>query len=78
MIPKINSITQAETITSQNHPHAVEFQSNFDGTERIGFTYDNGQGGYSWINGDGTTSARQHTDRDTARNEALNTHRSSK
>jgi len=73
-IPKINSIAAAEQVIP--HQGAVEFQSTFDGTERIGWTYETPQGNYSWINGDGSTSQRPHGDRETARNDAINTHRS--
>lgn len=73
-IPKINSIAAAEQVIP--HQGAVEFQSVFDGTERIGWTYQTETGGYAWITGDGTTSARTHTNRDTAATDTINTYRS--
>jgi len=76
VIPPVNSITAAEAITGREHPHATDFQSVFDGHERIGWTYQTGTGGHAWITGDGTTSARTHTNRDTAATDAINTHRS--
>lgn len=75
MTPPVNSITQAEDRLRPVHPCALDFESVFDGTERIGFTYRIRPGAYGWILGDGRTSTTEHVDREQAADRARTAHR---